>query len=251
MPKLWIISDLHLETVPYPDAYQPVRPDFDVLVAAGDIWEGDCMGAFQFLSTLAGGKPVVFVMGNHEHWNGTLDESMELARTMAQESGIVLLDNSAASIAGCRFVGSTLWTDYTLAGEPDPRAETGEQIDIEHDAGTHLITIGDSIRLHREAASTLETLIAASGNEPVVMVTHHAPHPACLPTGMLGTWRAGNCASDLSHLTDNGRVALWVHGHTHHCIDLVRPNGTRIVSNAAGPNFLAARFREDLVIDVP
>ena len=144
-----------------------------------------------------------------------------------------------------------MWTDYTLAGEPDPRAETDGQIDIEHDGGSHLITIGDSIRLHREAARTLETLIAASGDKPVVMVTHHAPHPACLPTGMLGTWRAGNCASDLSHLTDSGRVALWVHGHTHHCIDLVRPNETRIVSNAAGPNFLAARFREDLVIDVP
>ena len=73
------------------------------------------------------------------------------------------------------FIDGTLWTDYTLAGEPDPRAETDGQIDIEHDGGSHLITIGDSIRLHREAARTLETLIAASGDKPVVMVTHYAP----------------------------------------------------------------------------
>ncbi len=250
MPKLWIMSDLHLETVPYPDAYQPARPDFDVLVAAGDILEGDCVGAFRFIGALAAGRPAVFVLGNHEHWNGVLGENLALARAMAPEFGVTLLDNSAASIAGCRFIGGTLWTDYALAGALAPAAETGEQIDIDHDNGSHLITIGDSAHLHHQARTALETLLAAPGEEPVVVVTHHAPHPACLPAVLHGTWRAGNCASDLSQLTDSGRVALWIHGHTHHCIDLVRPNGTRIVSNAAGPNFYVSAFREDRVVAV-
>ncbi len=250
MSKLWIMSDLHLETLPYPDVFQPARPDFDVLVAAGDIFEGDCMGGFRALNDLAEGKPVVFVMGNHEHWNGVLNENMELAKAMALRFGITMVDNSAAVIGGCRFIGGTLWTDYALAGEPNPRAETGEQIDIEHDGGSHLITIGDSIRLHREARAKLEALLAEPASEPVVVVTHHAPHPECLPKGMLGTWRAGNCASDLSHLTDSGRAALWVHGHTHHCVDFKRPSGTRIVANTAGPHFRAPGFQEQLVIEV-
>jgi hypothetical protein len=37
MTRLWVLSDLHLEAVRYPEAFQPVRPAFDVLVAAGTI----------------------------------------------------------------------------------------------------------------------------------------------------------------------------------------------------------------------
>lgn len=246
------MSDLHLETLPYPDAFNPARPAFDVLVAAGDIWEGDCNRAFKMLTDLAQGKPVIFVMGNHEHWNGVLDEDLAQAKLLARQHGVTLLDGEAVTIAGCHFVGGTLWTNYALAGAAsEPRAETGEQIDIVHDGGTHLITVGDAIKLHAETRSTLENLIADADDAlPLVVVTHHAPHPDCVPQSALGTWRAGNIASDLSHLTDTGRVTLWVHGHTHHCIDLMRPGGTRIVANMPGPAFFNPEFNETLVITV-
>ncbi|WP_245198879.1 metallophosphoesterase [Jiella mangrovi] len=61
------MSDLHMESVPFPDAFDPALPDFDVLVAAGDIWQADVRRGLKLLTTLSGGKPVVFVMGNHEH----------------------------------------------------------------------------------------------------------------------------------------------------------------------------------------
>ena len=37
LPNLWILSDLHVETVRHPDQFTPERPNFDVPVAAGDI----------------------------------------------------------------------------------------------------------------------------------------------------------------------------------------------------------------------
>ncbi len=49
--RLWILSDLHLEAVPHPEAFRPIRPAFDVLVVAGDVWEGDSRRA---LETVAG-----------------------------------------------------------------------------------------------------------------------------------------------------------------------------------------------------
>jgi predicted ATPase len=67
-PRLWVLSDLHLEAVPHPEAYRPKRPDFDVLVVAGDVWEGDIARALEMVARLADGKPAVFVMGNHEAW---------------------------------------------------------------------------------------------------------------------------------------------------------------------------------------
>ncbi len=45
-------------------------------------------------------------------------------------------------------------------------------------------------------------------------------------------------------------VLLWVHGHTHHCVDY-RIGGTRILSNQRGyPDQPAGGFRPDLVLDV-
>lgn len=52
-------------------------------------------------------------------------------------------------------------------------------------------------------------------------------------------------------LTDSGRVTLWVHGHLHHSIDMLRPSGTRILCNPAGPRFSNAAFDESLVVELP
>ncbi|MDP4024943.1 metallophosphoesterase [Methylobacterium sp. NEAU 140] len=249
MAKLWILSDLHLETLPYPDNFRPDPPPFDVLVAAGDIWEGDPGRGFAVLRRLAGTKPVVCVMGNHEHWNGVVHEDLALARVLAAREGVSLLDGTGAVHAGCRFVGTTLWSDYRLAGALDPAAQTGEPIDVAHPGGSHLLTIGDAAALHRRARAALAGLIArADGTLPLVVVTHHAPHPDCIAPAQRGGWNAGNSASDLSALTDAGRAALWVHGHVHRSLDLTRPGGTRILCNPAGPGFANPAFDDALVV---
>ena len=184
------MSDLHLETIPFPEAFQPKRPDFDVLVVAGDVWEGDCARGFRFLRKLAGEKPVIMVMGNHEHWNGVLSEDLEMAKIVARGHSVHLLDGDTVAVEGCVFVGSTLWADYTLGlAEPDPAAETGEQIEIEHDGGTHLITVGDTVVLHNAARERLERLVGSSDTSlPLVVVSHHAPLPDCLTPAMKDTW---------------------------------------------------------------
>jgi 3',5'-cyclic AMP phosphodiesterase CpdA len=62
MTRLWIMSDLHLEAVAFPGAFRPAPPDFDVLVVAGDICEGDTDGALRKVRHLANDKPAVFVV---------------------------------------------------------------------------------------------------------------------------------------------------------------------------------------------
>lgn len=250
MPRLWIFSDLHLETIPYPEAFDPPRPEFDILVAAGDIWEGKPDAAFRFLNRLAGDKPIVFVMGNHEYWNGEIGPRLAYAQRQADKYGIALLEGESELISGCYFVGTTLWSDYSLGGAPVDDCETGERVDVEHAGGRRMITPADSRRLHQCARGTLEDLLSERVRYPVVVVTHHAPHPDSLPAGARGSWMAGNSASDLSDLTDAGNVSLWVHGHIHESVDMTRPGGTRIVCNPAGTMFGNASFDEGLVIEV-
>lgn len=57
--KIHVLSDLHLETGPYEI---PHHMQCDVIVAAGDIGVGT--EGIEWLKTL--GKPVVYVLGNHE-----------------------------------------------------------------------------------------------------------------------------------------------------------------------------------------
>ncbi|MFB2351333.1 hypothetical protein, partial [Priestia megaterium] len=87
-----------------------------------------------------------------------------------------------------------------------------------------------SAAIHATERARLAAIIADDQDDPLplVVVTHHAPHPDCLPPGARGTWVAGNCASDLSELTDTGKAALWIHGHIHETVNMIRPNGTRI-----------------------
>jgi 3',5'-cyclic AMP phosphodiesterase CpdA len=251
LPRLWIMSDLHLETVPHPEAFEPSRPEFDILVVAGDIWESDFQRGFTLLKSMAAGKPVIFVMGNHEPWNGVLGEEIELARLMAPQFGITLLEDEAVLVLGCLFIGMTLWTDYLLSNGAHPDANTGEQIDIGHEDGSHLITVGDAVTIHTASRGCLERLIAeADDSNLIVVVTHHAPHPLCVPHDLRDTWGSGNMASDLSYLTDSGRVSLWVHGHIHVNVDIERPGGTRIVCNPAGVRFSNPSFDESFVVTV-
>ena len=116
--------------------------------------------------------------------------------------------------------------------------------------GTQLITNGDHAALHARTRGVIKAALSQPGTGCPVVVTHHAPHPLCVPAVHRQGWVAGNSASDLSHLTDFGSAALWVHGHLHHSVDLIRPGGTRILCNPAGPRFGNADFRDDLVVKV-
>ncbi len=246
------MSDLHLEAVPYPEAYRPRCAGFDVLVAAGDVQHGSAR-AVATVARLAQGKPAVFVLGNHEPWHRELSAERAAARRAAARHGVVLLDDTEATLAGVRFVGGTLWADGRLGGQDAaPGQVTGELVHVAQDGGgARLITSGDQAALHARTRGVIEAALAGPRDaRPMVVVTHHVPHLLCVPAAYRQHWVAGNSASDLSHLTDTGRAALWVHGHLHETVDLVQPGGTRILCNPAGPRFGNAAFRDDLVVEV-
>ena len=251
MTGLWVLSDLHLEHVPHPDQFRPEPGAFDVLVCAGDVWQGRVDLGLRTLRRLAGSCPVVFVLGNHEHWNACVPDTLEEAGFLAPRYEVTLLTGAWVEVEQVWFIGETLWTDGQLGGGCVLAATTGEQIDVPHQGGSHLITFADAARLHRAARGRLERGLAKPpGAGPRVVVTHHAPHPLCLPEADRGRWGAGLSASDLSPLTDAGLAELWVHGHVHASVDMVRPGGTRVLCNPAGRGFENTAFQDGLVVEI-
>lgn len=105
LPRIHVISDVHLEFGPYE---LPADLDFDILVASGDI--GPVEEAVAWLAKC--GKPVVYVMGNHEYYDREFDEVLPAARAAARGTRVHVLERNTVTIQGVRFLGTTLWTSF-------------------------------------------------------------------------------------------------------------------------------------------
>lgn len=105
LPRLHILSDVHLETGAYA---LPAELEFDILIAAGDI--GPVEVAVPWLASI--GKPVVYVLGNHEHWETEFGDALKLARRLAKGTSVHVLERDSVVLQGVRFLGATLWPDF-------------------------------------------------------------------------------------------------------------------------------------------
>lgn len=104
-PRIHVLSDLHLDTGPYA---LPAGLEFDILVAAGDI--GPIEVSVPWLAAL--NKPVVYVLGNHEHYGRAFTETLTQAKALAAGTQVHVLERESVMIHGVRFLGATLWTSF-------------------------------------------------------------------------------------------------------------------------------------------
>lgn len=125
--KLWILSDLHDDG----GTREIVRPaDFDVFVCAGDVMTGDIEGSIERIAALAGGKPAVFVAGNHEWMTSTIEETAELGAAAAKRCGVHWLELDSVAVHGVRFAGATLWTPDDARFVPSNEALAALHADV-------------------------------------------------------------------------------------------------------------------------
>ena len=107
----------------------------------------------------------------------------------------------------------------------------------------------DTADVHARSRNWLAARLSEPFPGPTVVMTHHAPSIRSLDPDRVPNLLDAAFASDLESLMDGDRVRLWIHGHTHLCVDYAI-NGTRILSNAAGyPGDPAPNFDPALVID--
>lgn len=254
--KLRLMSDLHLEFLR--DEFQPAPVECDVVLLPGDIHAGDqgvqwAQAAFDV--------PVVTVSGNHEFYGKHLQTTARLQRNSAKTYPYVhYLENSEVEIQGVRFLGCTLWTDFLLYGN-DYRQQAMR--DARHYMNDfHLITFGpigrftpeQSIGLHEHSVQWLTEKLNTPFVGKTVVLTHHLPSMRSVHLRYVNDLLSAAFASNLDHLFDGSKVALWVHGHTHDSFDY-RVNGTRVVCNPRGYRLASGRwenpdFNEQLVIEI-
>ena len=253
--KLNVLSDLHLSV----EGMDRPRNDADVVVLAGDIARPRQAAAW----ALGFDKPVLYVLGNHEFYGGSIESTANELKRLCAGSGMRVLDDDEIVIDGVRFLGSTLWTDFMLLGDGDAKsAAMAEARNFMRDfsrirsgySSTAVFTPEESTALFARHADWLDRRLAIPHAGPTVVITHHAPSQQSIHPRYVDSLLNASFVSDAEHLFGTGRAQLWVHGHTHDSFDY-SVNGTRVVCNPRGYGKAGAnenpRFDPDLVIEVP
>lgn len=258
--RIQIASDLHLEF----SSFKLDCTDVDVLVLAGDI---HCrpQKLIKYVNKIARRYEhlqIVLVAGNHEFYGRSIADTYARLRDAGRNEyqrlheRVHLLDNSAVQLevpgeAPVHFIGATLWCNPPDWARPVIK-HTMRDFTVISDLT--LQTLDD---MHDAACAAIHDLLTAAGDARVVVVTHFAPTLASIHPKYLSVdknTRALNYyyASDDEHIllahdditshgiTSHGitpggqRSRLWVHGHTHACMDYTVGDTWRVVCNPRG-----------------
>jgi len=248
--RLQVLSDLHIEFAPI----DLPMVDADVTILAGDI--GLRMQGLEWAKRAFPERRVVYIAGNHEYYGASIPQLTDKLRAQSAGSNVSFLDEAEVVIAGVRFLGATLWTDFSLFG-PEQRdaATAAAQLgmnDFRHirkSPSYRKLRASDTIILHDRARTWLHDSLARPFAGRTVVVTHYAPTRNSITERYKTDLLSAAFATHLPELLD-GRASLWIHGHTHSAVD-DRSMPTRVVSNQRGyPHEPAAGFDPGLVIEI-
>ncbi len=246
--RIRVLSDLHLELRPF----APPPAAADVVILAGDIANGTAAIDWARQSFT---EPVLFVPGNHEYYGGhyqTVRAEFEVAAGPASSNNVRLLDCSEWRFGGVRFLGCTLWADYSLLPEHERAASMDRMrryipdyrlISFEE----RVLQPEDSAALCMRHRAWLSAKLAETFAGSTVVITHFVPHRGSIAPRFEGNFANPAFVVPLDELME--RATLWVHGHTHSAFDYSL-GGTRILCNPRGYPDEGTGFIADLVVDV-
>lgn len=260
--KIQYASDIHIEF-----GKISIRRNHlvgDILVLGGDIAASPLMFA-EYIQKLHTDMPIIYVLGNHEYYSHVWGEkTIDLYRwgiERAQLNNVFLLENESIVIRGIRFIGATLWTDF-LNGAHGPASEkiVRDFAAIRPPKDNQDSLSQDSTRLSWKNVSKtfmdskryLEEELSKPFKGPTIVVTHHTPSLQSNPAEHHDSPVVGAFCNNLDEWIKgfgNQSPELWIHGHTHHCVDY-QIGKTRVLSNQRGyspgeiPEFDFSKFVE-------
>lgn len=275
--KIAIASDLHLE---FGDLEINNDSGADVLILSGDILvakdiaQRDPYGVMgpeyrsnryhDFMQRCSALFPhVIYVMGNHEHYNGDFAKTgAHLKDVLGYLKNVYVLDREIKVIDDVTFIGGTLWTDmnngdsltlYHMKGmmndfrcvENSNRMVTFKAYEQIHGVDNREKPIfkervarfspEDAFEEHAKMKGYISQIVEGKPDQKFVVVGHHSPsklstHPRYADDTVMN----GGYSSDMNEfIEERPQIKLWTHGHTHHPFDYV-VGETRIVCNPRG-----------------
>lgn len=210
--KVALMSDIHLEHRVML-GYDIDLVDADVLILAGDILTVSILDQFIvncfFTEISEKYKKVLFVFGNHEFYGTKMQSAKDKIRKYLKKYGVIVLDDESVMIDGIKFIGSTLWSDTSLANKPLlSRSIADYQVIYDEN-------IESLLNIHRKSLKFIQNNIVSD----CFVITHHAPSYKSVSVRFDGSLLNSAFYTDLeedfrqwSKIVSNVK---YCHGHMH------------------------------------
>jgi predicted phosphodiesterase len=265
--RLRVLSDLHIRDHGPPALpRRGADPPADAVLIAGDVHRGT--DAIRWLRAAFPERPVVYVAGNHESYDGYLDATLASLRRAADPlpganaeapvpNGVYFLERNELTIGSLRILGCTFWTDFNLFAGKRARAMRACRANVDDYRRIHLLRARralrprDTARIHQTSVRWLRNRLAAPppGVRATVVLTHHAPAPRSVDPRYADSFTSAAFVARQERLVEASGATLWVHGHVHASFDY-RIGDTRVLANPQGHGDENPAFRPGLVVEV-
>jgi len=212
--KIQIISDLHQEF-----GFSDLSFDLaDVVILAGDVNLGT--RGIEWIKNKIPKKPVIYVLGNHEYYKGSYPKTLNKILEAAENSNVSVLENSFVDIEDVRFHGATLWTDFSIFGNPMAygslcQTQMNDYKLIRKDPSYSKMRSIDTFKIHQISRHWLKENLENSKGKRNIVVTHHAPSLQSVPEHFKTDPVTSAYASNLEDFIEEYQPIYWIHGHIH------------------------------------
>lgn len=212
--KIQVISDLHQEFGHTDLSFD----NADVVVLAGDVNLGT--KGVDWIKTKIPDKPVLYVLGNHEYYKGSYPKTLNKIKEAANGSNVIVLEDDFADIGGIRFHGTTLWTDFSIFGDPMQYGMICQSVmndykKIKRDPSYSKMRTIDIFKIHQLSKMWLKESLGNSKELKNIVITHHAPSIRSVPEHFKSDPVTSAYASDLEDFIVEHQPLYWIHGHIH------------------------------------
>lgn len=206
---LQIASDLHLE-IGFKRIIKPHKP---FLILAGDIGYPSQTNYKDFMLDMSGMFDKVFILsGNHEF--DTLKDRSDISPTELRIKNICEMRNNLFYLQK---------TEHTI-DEQDNIVLAGCTLFSELPKTKNSYHLDHSIWLHK--------ITEQNKSKNYIIATHHCPHVSLIKT-KFRNFIPKYFTSDQSHIFRKDNVFMWIFGHTHDNVNILKDN-TFFVTNQYG-----------------
>lgn len=248
--KVQILSDLHLE-FGYSSSLK--FDQADLIILAGDTHIGT--KGIEWIKKYIPTKEVIYLLGNHEYYKGSYPKTLYKIQDAAKDSNIHVLEDSFVDIGDIRFHGSTLWTDFSIFGNPIEygmlcQEKMNDYKRIKRDPSYSKLRSIDVYQIHQKSMRWLEQSLKESIVEKNIIITHHAPSLLSVPKQYQNDPVTAAYASNLESFIMTHQPQYWIHGHIHSPIQY-NLGQTKVICNPHG--YIDDRdngFNKELIVEI-
>lgn len=256
--KVNLISDLHVDKGKFDADF---CKDCDLIIIPGDVASiSQSHLIVELFDKIPKEIPVLYVLGNHEYISSAYNRTEDDMKALCENyPNIQVVNNEVIILDDCRFICSTLWSDF-LGNGPENYDYNKSRMDtlfpIEEsflldDAGNRTRAGVKWIEAEAiKAQKFIEQELSKEFDGKTIVVTHFAPFLSSREDEFKHTNFTAFWTNSLERF-QNYSIDYWFHGHVHQSKDYVE-NGIRVVTNPRGnmKKTFNTQFNPHLIIKI-